>query len=234
MYRRQPVLHPLDRREAVGRQESPLTILGHVAVNFRLYRGFMDRDTPYRMSLALLVSVAIAAGVSAPVAAGEGGTLRLVRVLPDEPLLQCVAPSEFTIAGLRLDDEMAALQPLGSPDALTRGFGEDDGGDYVVTTYHYGGLEVDVVRGRVDRIEAHAPAWPTPAGLTAGMQRTGAMLILGREPDPEYLHDGIYSFSGCPEWRDGELVWDNTNSYFDFAFDDDARLAFVRLIADRP
>lgn len=194
----------------------------------------MDRDTPYRMSLALLVSVAIAAGVSAPMAAEEGGILRLARVLPDEPQFQCVAPSEFTIAGLSLYDEIAALQALGSPNALTRGFGEDDGGGYVLTTYHFGGLEVDMVRGRVDRIEAHAPDWPTPAGLMAGMERAEVMLMLGREPDPEYLHDGVYSFSSCPEWRDGELVWNNTNNYFDFAFDDDARLAFIRLIADRP
>lgn len=203
-------------------------------VNFRLYRGFMDRDSPYRMSLVLLVSVAIAAGVSAPVAAEGGGTLRLARVLPDEPLFQCVAPTEFTIAGLKLYDGMAALQPLGAPNSLTRGFGEDDGGGYVLATYHYGGLAVDVVRGRIDRIEARAPAWPTPAGLKAGMERTEAMLMLGREPDPEHLHKGVYSFSGCPEWRDGELVWDNMNNYFDFAFGEDGRLSFIRLIADRP
>lgn len=203
-------------------------------VNFRLYRGFMDRVTPYRMSLALLVSVAIAAGVSAPVAAEGGGILRLARVLPDEPEFQCVAPAEFTIAGLILYDEMAALQPLGVPNLLTRGFGEDDGGGYVVTTYHYGRLEVDIVRGRVDRIEARSPHWPTPAGLKAGMERAEAMGLMGREPDPEHLHKGVYSFGGCPEWRDGELVWDNADNYFDFAFGEDGRLAFIRLVADRP
>jgi hypothetical protein len=195
----------------------------------------MDRDTPYRMSLALLVSATIAAGLSAPVRGAEdGGILRLARVLPEEPLFQCVAPADFTIAGLKLYDEMAALQPLGAPNSLTRGSGEDDGGGYVVTTYHYGGLEVDIVRGRIDRIEARDPAWPTPGGLKAGMERAEALALMGREPDPEHLHNGIYSFSGCPEWRDGELVWDNVNNYFDFAFAGDGRLAFIRLIADRP
>ena len=195
----------------------------------------MDRNTSYRMSLVLLVSVAITAGLSAPVrGADEGGILRLARVLPDEPLFQCVAASDFSIAGLTLYDDMAALQALGAPGSLSRGFGEDDGGGYVLTTYHYGGLEVDVVRGRIDRIEARAPAWPTPAGLATGMERTEALAIMGREPDPEHLHDGIYSFNGCPEWRGGELVWDNAENYFEFAFGEDGRLAFIRLIANRP
>lgn len=190
----------------------------------------------HSVSLSLLVLVIVAAGVSAPVRAEAlgDGALRLVRVLPDEPLFQCVTTSEFTIAGLTLYDEIAALEPLGAPNSLTRGFGEDDGGGYVLTTYHYGGLAVDMVRGRIDRIEARSPHWPTPAGLKAGMTRAEALALLGREPDLDHLHDGVYSFSGCPEWRDGELVWDNTDNYFDFAFGEDGRLAFIRLIADRP
>lgn len=187
------------------------------------------------MSLTLLVSVAIAAGLSAPVrGADDDGILRMARVLPDEQLFQCVAAAEFTIAGLRLYDEMAALQPLGAPNSLTRGLGEDDGGGYVLTTYHYGGLEVNVVRGRIDRIEAHSPAWPTPAGLAAGMERAEALALMGGEPDPDHLRDGVYSFTGCPEWRDGKLIWDNIDNYFELAFNDSGRLAFIRLIADRP
>jgi hypothetical protein len=187
------------------------------------------------MSLALLVSVAITAGLSAPLrGAGENGILRAVRVLRDEPLFQCALSSEFTLAGLKLYDEMTALRALGSPNSLSRGFGEDDGGSYVLTTYHYGGLEVDVVRGRIDRIEAQSPAWQTPAGLAAGMDRAQALALLGREPNPDHLNGGAYSFNGCPEWRDGELVWDNINNYFEIAFGEDERLSFVRLIADRP
>lgn len=186
------------------------------------------------MSLALLVSVAITAGLSSPLlGAGETGVLRLVRVLPDEPPFQCALASEFTIAGLKLYDDMAALRALGSPNSLSRGFGEDDGGGYVLTTYRYGGLEVDVVRGRIDRIEVHSPTWPTPAGLAAGMERAQALALLGREPDPDHLNVRVYSFNGCPEWRDGEVVWDNINNYLEFAFGSDDRLSFVRLVADR-
>ena len=189
----------------------------------------------HSVSLSLLVSVTVAAGVCAPVGAevSGDGVLRLARVLPDEPMFQCMAASEFTIAGLKLHDEMAALESLGTPNTLTRGFGEDDGGGYVATTYHYGGLDVDMVRGRVDRMEARTPAWPTPAGLKPGMEQAGALALLGREPDPEHLHDGVYSFSGCPERSGGELVW-RDSWYLEFAFDDDDRLAFIRLIADRP
>ena len=186
------------------------------------------------VSLSLLISVTVAAGLSAPVRGAEdGGILRLARVLPDQPLFQCVATSEFSVAGLQLYDDMAALHLLGSPNSLTRGFGEDDGGGYVLNTYHYGGLEVDIVRGRVDRIEARSPRWPTPSGLVAGMERAEALALLGREPDPEYLHDGVYSFSGCPEWRGGELVW-HDSWYLEFAFNEEGRLEFVRLFADRP
>ncbi len=186
------------------------------------------------VSLSLLVSVAVASGLSAPVRGVEGdGILRLARVLPDEPMFLCVATSEFTIAGLKLYGDMTALESLGSLNSISRGFGEDDGGGYVLSTYHYGGLEVDIVRDSIDRIEARSPHWPTPSGLKAGMERADAMALLGREPDPEYLHDGVYSFSGCPEWRGGELVW-HDSWYLEFAFNEEGRLEFVRLFADRP
>lgn len=198
--------------------------------------GAMYHINHHSVSLSLLVSVTVAAGVCAPVRAevlGDGA-LRLARLLPDEPLFQCIAASEFTIAGLKLNDETAALNPLGPPNTLTREAGEDDGGGYVATTYHYSGLEVDVVRGRIDRIETESPHWPTPAGLKPGMERTEALALMGREPDLDHLHDGVYGFAGCPEWRDGVLAWDNVNNYIEFAFGEDERLSFVRLIADRP
>lgn len=188
------------------------------------------------VSLSLLVAVMIAAGNSATVQAdlSGGGALRLARILPDEPAFQCIAASEFSIAGLKLHDDIGALASLGSPNSMTRGFGEDDGGGYVATTYHYGGLEVDMVRDRVDRIEARSPHWQTKAGLKASMKRDEAIALMGREPDAETLHNGFYSFASCPVWRDGELVWDNAAQYFEFGFGEDGRLAFLRLIADRP
>lgn len=190
----------------------------------------MDHSTSHRLSLAFLVTVAITAGLSAD--AADGGIIRLARVLPDEPLFQCVAPAEYEIGGVRPGGSLGSLDVLGAPRSLTRGFGEDDGGAYVATTFHYGGLDVTTVRGEVDIIEARSPHWRTPSGLAPGMKRGEALALLGRDPDPEHLHEGIYSFPGCPEWINGELVW-RDSWYFEFAFEGD-RLSFVRLATDRP
>jgi len=196
----------------------------------------MDHLNAHRLSLIFLATVLISAGYVAPVAGARAdeGAIRLVRVLPDEPPFPCVAPAEFAIGGLRLSGDISLLGALGPPESLTRGHGADDGGDYVATTYHYAGLDVTLVRGRIDVVEATSTHWSTPGGIRPGLTRAGVLALLGREPDAEYLNDGTYSFPGCPEWRDGELVWDNANNYFEFGFGAGERLSFVRLAADRP
>lgn len=195
----------------------------------------MDHFNSQRMSLAFLAAVMITAGAAAPVAgATDGdGIIRRTAVSPDDPTFQCVAPSEYEIAGLRLYGALSSMNHLGPPVSLNRGYGEDDGGGYVATTYRYDGLDVTVVRGEVDVVEARSPRWPTPSGLKPGMSRQEAAALLGDEPDAENLYGGVYSFPGCPEWRGGELTWQES-SYFEFAFGDDGRLSFVRLAADRP
>lgn len=197
----------------------------------------MDHRSAHHTSIALLATVMVSAGPTAPVrgATGDdGGIIRLARVLPDEPKVQCIAPAEYEIAGLHLHDDLAAMHHLGAPISLTRGHGEDDGGSYVAATFSYGGLKITAVRDRIDVIEATSPRWQTPAGLRPGMTHAEARALLGRKPDAQHLSDGVYSFSGCPEWRGGELHWDNVNSYFEFAFGADGRLSFIRLFADRP
>lgn len=170
--------------------------------------------------------------LAAPAWAAEA-PLRLVRVLPDEPLYQCMAASEYTLAGLRLGDPLAKLgRTMGVPRTLSSGYGEDDGGGYRAYTYDYGGLKVDVVRGEVDVIHAYSGMFATPSGLRVGMSRDEAIAILGREPDPEYLNEGAYSFSACPETRDGKQLW--YDWYFEFAFGEDGRLSLIRFVADRP
>jgi len=196
----------------------------------------MDHPLAHRMSLAFAASVMISAGLAAPVcgAAKDGGVIRLARLLPDERPFQCIAAGEFSIGGMRLYGDLAMLSALGAPNSLTRGHGEDDGGYYVATTYHFAGLDVTIVRGRIDVVEATSPLWSTPGGLRPGMAHAEALALLGHEPDAEHLNNGAYSFPGCPEWRDGELVWDNADNYFEFGFDAGGRLSFLRLAADRP
>lgn len=191
-------------------------------------------DPTRRMSLAFMVSVALAAGgMTAGADILEEGTLRLARVLPDDPLFPCIAQSEFVLAGLSLYDPLERLGPLGAPESLLRGWGEDDGGGYVATTYRYDGLDVTVVRDDVDVIAATGSRWATAGGLRPGLTRSETLTILGHTPDPEYLNDGVYSFPACPEWRDGALTW-HDSLYFEFGFGAEDRLAFIRLVADRP
>ncbi len=154
-----------------------------------------------RFLLVCLVILAAPAGAAEPV-------LRLARVLPDSAPYQCMAASEFTLAGLRLGDPLAKLgRTMGVPRTLSAGYGEDDGGGYRAYIYDYGGLKVDVVRGEVDVIHAYGAMFATPSGLRVGMSREEATEILGRAPDPENLNEGVYIFSGCPETRDGTQLW---------------------------
>ncbi len=197
----------------------------------------MDHRSAQHTSIALLATVMVSAGPAAPVhgaSVSGNGIIRLTRMQPGEPEFQCVAPAEYEIGGLRLYDGLSSLQHLGTPVSLTRGHGEDDGGGYVATKFSYGGLDVTVVRERIDVIEATSPRFHTPTGLRPGMGGDEAAVLLGPAPDPQYLNDGVYSFAGCPEWHGGELRWDNVSNYFEFAFGDDGRLSFIRLAADRP
>jgi hypothetical protein len=196
----------------------------------------MDHFNAHRLSLTFLATVLMSAGLVAPVGGADedGGTLRRIRVLPQERPFQCIVAAEFSIGGMRLGGDLTMLAALGAPESLSRGHGEDDGGDYVATTYHYAGLDVTMVRGKIDVVEATSSHWSTPGGLRPGMDRAEALALLGREPEAEYLDDGAYSFAGCPEWHEGELVWNNADNYFDFGFGADGRLSFVRLVAERP
>lgn len=171
--------------------------------------------------------------LAAPAWAAEP-VLRLARVLPDSPSYQCMAASEYALGGLRLGDPLARLgSTMGVPRTLSTGYGEDDGGGYRAYTYDYGGLKVEVVRGVVDVIHAYGARFATPSGLRVGMSRDEAIAILGREPDPENLNEGVYSFSGCPETRDGKQLWYDS-WYFEFAFGVDGRLSLIRFVTDRP
>lgn len=158
------------------------------------------------------------------------GVLRVARMLPGETAFECVMPGEFSLAGLRLGDGIAALDPLGPPLALTSGYGEDDGGGYTGYAYRYDGLAVDVVRGEVDVVTALAPRWPTPSGLRVGMHRADVFAALGREPGPDYAVDDGYAFPGCPS-PDGRY-WDWM--YFQLTFGADDRLDAIAIVADRP
>ncbi len=189
----------------------------------------MHATGPRLSIFAMLVSL-----LALPAQAGEP-VLRELKVLPDdEETYQCMAASQYLLGGITLGDPLDKLgRVLGVPRTLTTGYGEDDGGGYRAYGYDYGGLKVDVVREKVDIIHAYGARFATPAGLRVGLPREDVYAILGREPDPGNLHEGWYSFSGCPEIRDGEPLW-RESWYFEFTFGADSRLSGIRLVADRP
>ena len=168
-----------------------------------------------------------------PAGAAKSGIIHSPQALPDEPSIQCVVAPEFEIAGLSLYGDLSNLHYLGAPKSMKRGHGEDDGGGYIATTYRYDGLDVTIVRGAIDVIEARGARWPTPSGLKAGMTRREVEALLGRKPDKKHLRKGVYSYNGCPDKRGGAQAW-AASSYFEFSFGKNGRLSFVRLAVNRP
>ena len=183
-----------------------------------------------RISTLALLLLAVA-----PPAQAAEPVLRTAKVLPgDEETYQCIASSEYTNGGIMLGDPLDRLgRVLGVPRTLSTNYSEDDGGGYRAYIYDYGGLKVEVVRGEVDAIHAYGARFATPSGVRVGLSRDEAYAILGREPDPEHLNQGWYWFSGCPERKDGELLWYDS-WYFEFSFGDDSRVTGIRMVADRP
>ena len=158
------------------------------------------------------------------------GPLQSVTIPSEDKVGQCVLSEEFTVAGLRLGDPPAALDRLGAPRGLTRGYGEDDGGGYTAYTYRYDGLAVEIVRDMVDVIAAAGPGRATPSGIHVGITRADVIRLLGRLPDYDYATSTGYSFPACqpPDGRNWSFM------YFELNFDIDDRLAAIRLVADLP
>lgn len=180
-------------------------------------------------AVALLTTVAAAAE---EVRLEGNGVLRLAKILalPDDDGFECIISEEYSLAGLRPGEPLAALGRLGPPKRLTSGYGEDDGGGYTIHAYGYDGLAVEIVRGEIDVIEATDARWPTPSGIRVGMTRGDAIAAFGRRPGTDYATATGYSFPGCPS-ADG--AW-NESLYFELIFGADSRLARIRFITDRP
>lgn len=164
-----------------------------------------------------------------PILDGDG-ILRIAHLLPDDEGFECIVPQEYSLGGLRLGARAEAVDRLGPPVSTSSGYGEDDGGEYIVYTRRYQGLTVEIVRDAVDVVTADGPQWPTPSGLEVGMTRTEVFARLGREPGTDYAIDDGYSFPGCPspDGRYGDWM------YFELRFDGGGRLGAVTIVADRP
>ncbi len=90
----------------------------------------------------------------------------------------CLPRAQFTLSGVRLGlDSARALHTLGRPLRVKTDSSADDGGNYEYATYYYHGLEMDVVRGVVDRLLTHSPSVVTPLGLRPGISRARVLSL---------------------------------------------------------
>ncbi len=91
----------------------------------------------------------------------------------------CLPRPEFELRGLGPgDDGPTALERLGKSVRVKSDSGEDDGGRYELRTYYYRDLELDIVRGRVDRVATHSPTVASPSGLRPGLTREAVRRLL--------------------------------------------------------
>ena len=104
----------------------------------------------------------------------------------------CLPYAAAALAGLRPGDAAQKVHDLlGEPGRVTAGESEDDGGGYIVYTYHYPdhypGLEVDIARDAVERLSTTSPAMPTGRGLHAGLTRQEVLALFGAVPSTEAM-----------------------------------------------
>jgi len=90
-------------------------------------------------------------------------------ILVDGGHFDCLPVSTFGLEGIRLwKPENTVSATLGEPSSITTGGGEDDGGTYGIKTYHYDHLQIDIVRGKVDRIYTMSNKVAMPLGIRVG------------------------------------------------------------------
>lgn len=165
-------------------------------------------------ALALSMSIAIVLLINAASISG-------LQPYSDDP---CLPSSEFAVSGLKLyKDESAVKRLLGKPIKVTREKGEDDGGFYTATVFHYAGLRVEVVRGVVDRLYVTSSKVRTPSGVRVGMKYESVVSILGEKPKEI---DGIAnSYRSCDETQP---------AFFTLKFSRNQILSSIDIVVDRP
>ena len=131
-------------------------------------------------------------------------------VLVDGGHFDCLPVSTFGLKDIRLwKPEIIVSGTLGEPNAITMGGGEDDGGSYDVKTYHYDHLQIDIVRGKVDRIFTMSDKVTMPSGIRVGYTIDQVIQILGRKPRDWQGTQSEFNIVTCPvngEWVQEDYV----------------------------
>lgn len=158
------------------------------------------------------------------------GSDKNLTVLVDGGGFDCLPISTFGLKGIRLwQSEDTVVTILGRPQSITYGWGEDDGGRYDVKTYHYSDVEIDIVRGNVDRIYTKSNKVSMPSGIRVGHTAKQVIQILGRKPRDWQGTRSEFSIVTCPE----KGVWIQED-YVTLKFDGDGMVQSIEYAANRP
>jgi hypothetical protein len=142
----------------------------------------------------------------------------------------CLPVSTFGLQGIRLwKPENTVSKTLGDPNTITIGGGEDDGGRYDIKTYHYDHLQIDIVRGKVDRIYTMSNKVAMPSGIRVGYTMDQVIQILGRKPRDWQGTQSEFSVVTCPV--NGDWVQED---YVNLKFNNNKVLTSIEYSANRP
>jgi hypothetical protein len=163
-------------------------------------------------------------------AASSFGFSESPTVLVDGGDFDCLPVSTFGLEGMRLwKPENTVPETLGEPNSIIFGWGEDDGGRYDVKTYRYDHLQIDIVRGRVDRIFTTSDKIAMPPGIRVGYTIDQVVQILGRKPRNWQDTQTEFSVVTCPV--DGDWVQED---YVTLKFNGNKVVASIEYAANRP
>jgi hypothetical protein len=140
----------------------------------------------------------------------------------------CLPLDELVLGGAALGSpDKPALRRLGTPLSVRTSFGEDDGGRYELRIYRYKHVDVEVVRGTIDRVVARTSAARGPGAITLGFDREGLIRALARKGITlsESLPD-VLSVHGCDSAVSYSLVLTLTGV--------DSEVSAMELFSSRP
>jgi hypothetical protein len=142
----------------------------------------------------------------------------------------CLPVSTFGLANIRLwEPRASAIRKLGKPDRTTQSKGEDDGGGYEISSYHYRHFSIDIVREVVDRIYTKLPHQKTTEGIRVGDSRAEVIRKLGATPRNWNSTDSAPSIVTCEE--KGQTTRED---YVTYNFDKSGQLVSIEYAANRP
>lgn len=197
--------------------------------------GTIDRAMSYptlevllSMRVALLSFIVATAGqfILVPIAHGQSSQTYLV----DGGHFDCIPIENFGLKGIRLwEPEETIRRLLGEPESISHSGGEDDGGYYDITIYHYPDLVIEAIREHVDQIIATSPEIAMSSGIRIGDSRADVREKFGRaprslSPDTRKMH-----LVTCP--KDGKWVQED---YVTLEFNSEGKLTGIRYEANRP